>query len=220
MKERYTEAQDFAEMALKHLVQNGQLQKTALYPTEVLFSLVLPVINGTDDKGPFYRCADGALTWLVVNAKTDRGAYNLSRQIVTSRLLRNEPLPDKAREFAGFLLADVIDPPKAQRAAQTFATNVMLYWTAKIIESDYGLKLTRGDNNEAISACDAVSDALKRLNHAKSYKAIRDLCHHRTALPMRQMAHQIREIMEKVSAENSEMLVYWQSQAPWGSTTE
>lgn len=221
MTDQFSEAVAFGEMVLRHLVHERKLRKTEMEPSEVMFRLALPVLNGIDERGQFLKCADGALIWLVERAESDRGAFDLARHILASRLFRNEPLPDKAREYAGLYIAGLIEPPKKLKAAKTFTTNLMLYWTAKRIEQELGLKLTRGDENIAkFSACDAVSDALGKLGHGKTYRAIKELCYNKSSEKMRQMAHQCLEVMTKAGTENPEMLVYWQSQAPWDSVTE
>ncbi|SMD00997.1 hypothetical protein [Primorskyibacter flagellatus] len=220
MTDQYSKAIDFAEMVLRGIVSNKQLKETDIEPMEILFTLSLPVINGTDDKGGYYRCADGALIWLLQHVEIERGAFDLARRIIASRLIRNEAMPEDGRLFAGLFLAGIINAPKKTKKAATFTHNVMLYWSAKRIVQDFGLDLTRGDNTASGSACDAVSAALERLGHAKSYRSIKDLCYHKSAAPMRQMAHSFQEIMNRVGSANPEMHTYWQSQAPWNSVTE
>jgi hypothetical protein len=218
--DQFSKAVDFAEMVLRGMVCDNKLRKTDIEPMEVFFSLILPVLNGTDEKGPYYRCADEALIWLLNHVESERGAFDLASRIVASRLVRNEKLPENGRLFAGLYLAGMIVPPKKNKRAATFINNVMLYWSAKRIEHDFDLDLTRGDNTASGSACDAVSAALNRLGHGKSYRAIKELCYHKSAAPMRQMAHEFQRIMERVGSENPDMLAYWQSQAPWNSVTE
>jgi len=213
--DRFSEAVDFAEPVLRHIIQDKKLRKTNIEPTEVLFSLALPVLNGTDERGMFLLCADEGLVWLVETAERDRGAFDLARRIVAARLIRNEPMPEKAYEFAGWNLAEVFNPPPRNKRALTFTNNVMLYWAAKRIEGEFDLKLTRGDENAALSSCDAVSEALKRIGHSKSYRAIKELCIHKSAAPMRQMAHTFNQILWETGLEYPEMRTYWQSQAPW-----
>ena len=220
MNNSFSEAVDFAEMVLRNLIHEKKLKKTDIESTEVFFSLTLPVLNGVDERGAFNRCADESLIWLIKKAESDRGAFDLARRVIASRLIRNEPLPRLAGEFAGWIIAGVIDPPRKSKKAATFTHNVMLYWAAKRIEHDFGLFLTRGDDTGSNSACDAVSIALDKLGHGKSYRAIKDLCYHRSSAPMREMAHELHQFMLKVGSDDPEMLAYWQSQAPWNSVTE
>lgn len=220
MTDQFSKAVAFAEMVLRGIVCDNEMKKTDIEPMEVLYSLALPILNGTDEKGGYYRCADDALVWLLDLVERDRGAFDLARRIVASRLIRNEALPENGRLFAGLYLADMLDPPKKNKRAATFTNNVMLYWSAKRIEYDFDLDLTRGDNTGDGSACDAVSTAMDNLGHRKSYRAIKELCYHRSAEPMRKMAHQFHQIVEEAGSKNPDMLAYWQSQAPWNSVTE
>lgn len=210
----------FGEMVLRGIVCDRQLRSTDLEPMEIVFSLALPVLNGTDERGGFYKCADRALTWLVSQAELERGAFDLAIRIVASRLVRGEALPESGRVFAGLCLVGMIKPPSKTKKAATFSNNLMLYWTAKRIEQDFGLTLTRGDDTGNTSACDAVSQALERLGHAKTYRAIKELCHHKSSGSMRQIAHECHRIMNEATSKDPEMLIYWQSQAPWNSVTE
>lgn len=221
MSGAYREAVAFAESRLHHLVQDGQLRAMEIHPSEVFYTIHFEIRNGNDEKGGFYLCPDDALSWLTMRAESDRGIYDLVCKLIATRIIRNEALPDQCRQFAGLHIGGhIIAPKKNLKRSKTFTDNLMLYWTAKEIERQFGLSLTRNDESAATSACDAVFDGLQNSGYSKSYRAIKELCHAKSAAPMRLFAHQLAERMRSASAENPELHTYWQSQAPWNSVTE
>ena len=221
MRDAYREAVAFAVSRLRNLVKGRHLRALEIHPSEVFYTFYFDIRNGSDQKGVFVLCRDEALTWLTMRAESERGIYDLVCKLIASRIIRNEPLPEQSRSFAGLHIAGMMAAPAKQaKRSKNFTDNLMLYWTAKLIEDQYPLRLTRNDAGAATSACDAVADALAISGHKKSYRAIKELCHAESAKAMRVFAHQLSDSLMAAGAQNPEMYAYWQSQAPWNVVTE
>lgn len=210
MSQSYRAAVDFAVNILRGQFRDGKLQSYNVEPTEFLYVFGLPILNHFDDHplcGSHYTGPEYAFRFLYMHAGTDKGAFDIAVRWTTSKLLRNEPLSLEESQFAGLVLAGKMTAPPAEgkRLAQTFGLNVQLVMLATTLVPRFGLKAMRNDESEAHeSACDAVSDALSELGHAKSWRAIKELLIHDSSARVREIAAQLWRYIENNQRETRE----------------
>lgn len=197
----YQQAVEFATKWLEKHAKGPEVISHELEPTEIVYAVGVGLEHQFDDH-PFcpsrYVISDVALNWLCMTAERDKGAFELVRRIVTTKLLRNEPVSIPASLFAGMVLAGLkkSPPPESQRLSKTFARNLHLVYLARTISKSFDLALTRNDSSggSGVSACDAISDALENVGIFKSPRAIKDLLVHKSSLRVREIADELEEI--------------------------
>ena len=184
MTGEYRKAVEFAEEFLRPQISDGKLVQHSVEPTEFLYIFGLPIEQRTDDHEwcPTYYCyPEHALRFLCLHARNDKGAYDILGRIIAGRILRNKPLSDAERMFAGQIMAGVWEAPasEAKRSSKSFALNLHLLFIARLVRERFGLKLFRNDSGgSGMSACDAVSEACCTLGMNKSFRAIKDIFMH------------------------------------------
>lgn len=191
-KQIYEAAVDFATDWLEGHFQALLSRQESVEPTEFLYAFNLDISPAWDDHptyGHYYRVSDQVIEFLAVRFENDLGAYELLKRITASRLCRQEPLHEMMPAFAAGVLLGKITPPlsPSTKVAKTFAVNIQLVYLARALSKAFDLPLTRNDEaRNKRSCCDAVSEALRRIGHHKSPRAIKDLLTHKTAVRIRE----------------------------------
>jgi hypothetical protein len=211
----------YVQKILKPYVSGGQLVFPAIEPMEVIFRWELRIVQVSDDLGAKYICPEGAAEWLYSKADHNKGAFDLLCHIVATRLFRNEPLSPQLRTFAGLRVAGEIEPPKSStKVAKNHVQNLYLICLAYRAAEDFGLTLTRNEVSAALSACDAVAQALSNLGHQRTWRAIKELIVNPSSEALRSHKQQLELTIAKMKIECPDLLELATSQAHWLTGTE
>ncbi|MGJ8625275.1 MAG: hypothetical protein ACSHW1_21235, partial [Yoonia sp.] len=130
------------------------------------------------ESGFAYRVSEDKAWHLVTMALRDADVFDLCKQIVASNVFAGEPLPIGLRHFAFCILyGQYKRPTPAHRKSQIdFTLHITIYQLINTAIIKFGMKLTRNDESAAVSACDAVSDALTKSGINYSFSQIKALC--------------------------------------------
>lgn len=115
---------------------------------------------------------------LVALSYKDADIYDLCRQVAVTNILFGEPLPEAMRAFAiSVLNGEHKRPTPAHRVRDRhFMLHVTIFQLLSNAIVNHGLKLTRNDESPALSACDAVSDALANCGFEYTFSQLKALC--------------------------------------------
>lgn len=114
---------------------------------------------------------------LIEKSSTERASHQIAGFLAAACLGTGSKMPHALKEWSINVLTGKIQEPKRTRSSKHAFRNVALLNTAQLASELFGLPLTR--NDEAIrqcSACDAVAEALSRLGHHVSFRAVKELC--------------------------------------------
>lgn len=194
MTDNYKQAVEFAKDFFRPQIVDGRFSQYSVEPTEFLYMFGLPIEQRKDDHGfcPTYYCfPEHALRFLFLHAVRDKGAYDILRRIVASRLFRGDTLSDTERMFAGQIIAGVFVPPpsEAKRLSKSFANTINILFATRYVIERFGLGISSGaESLVRISACDAVSDALASLGVHQTSNSIRNIVNHPSSRRARHIA--------------------------------
>ncbi|UWR10897.1 hypothetical protein [Sulfitobacter mediterraneus] len=115
---------------------------------------------------------------LVQLAKIDADLFDFTLMIVSANIAEGTPLPAELRAFAFEILQGKIErPTPPHRATQWhFPLSLTIFHLLTKAIQIHGLKMTRNDESPALSACDAVSEALAQCGQEFSFSQLKDLC--------------------------------------------
>ena len=211
MTEKYSEAVAWAKQLFQPYVKGSVLDLREHEPSEVFFRFALRIVWLPDEKGGRFLYPDPSLVFLANEWERSAGAFRLLSDICAAHVFRSEPIPEHAKDFAGLLLSGQLDFPKRTKASKTYARNLFLLGAAETCRNDFGLALTRNDETmQRISACDAVSEALKSLgHHTIEPRAIKELFIHQSNARLRASADQIRKQASDIAKQFPELANEW-----------
>ncbi len=151
----YEEAVTFAKDRLTEMLDTGLLK----YADSVVRSEQLKVIDGND------------VNWSkeVETAKTDPDKFEELLRYCSRHLRGNTQMQPVMQMWLCDYLDGLIKPPKKKggapnkpRGHEPFIKDLI-----DLVSKNFKLKIGRNHASEANSACDAVSDAVNRLNHSR-----------------------------------------------------
>jgi hypothetical protein len=201
MSDRYREAVAFATDFLSKRNYGKQANFYRTEPTEFLYVFGLQIKQHVDEHHlcpSHYSYQESALDYLIIRSDFDKGAFDIVSRIITTKLLRDEPISEPERVFAAQVIGGMrkCPPSEGKRLSEQFSINLHLVFVAKLLVAKYDLTLTRNDESSGKnSACDAVSDAARNLGINKSPRAVKDLLLHKSS-------KRVREIAEAINAYN------------------
>lgn len=203
MSQNYRDAVEYAKKFLSPQFRGGKAEMVSVEPTEFVYVFGLNIQQDFDEDpwcGTHYIYPDGAFAYLFMQADTDKGAFDIASRIVTTKLLRGEPMSLEERIFSGQVLGGMrqCPPSEGTRRAGSFALNIHTLAITHVVAQKFGLSLTRNDETTSKdSACDAVSDALSALGLAKSPRAIKELLFHKSSERVREVAEAVRSYIHE-----------------------
>lgn len=101
---------------------------------------------------------------LMAWAEAEAEGFDALRLSIADEIERGHNLPDEAREWLLQYLRGKVCRPKSQAGRKLEFWIHHLIWMAVSARVQEGMKATRNDASEAVSACDAVADAMAELD--------------------------------------------------------
>jgi hypothetical protein len=144
----------------------------------------------TETGGVFYRVEENTAVFLGGAAQRFSEAHDIYREICASNIFEGAPLPKPMRSAAMLMVREQY--PGAKRAGRKldgdFLRKWLLVWAAEHARDAFGLKLTRYDGPQAMSACDVVSQVSERFGWEIDPIKLRDWCQHKKYAQTRRRA--------------------------------
>lgn len=121
------------------------------------------------------------LPFLIGLAKSDRGAFDLACEIAGGHIWRGTKMPSDLRDFAISVLDGSFEKPRKSKLSRTFYRNVTFASIVEGCSERFGLKRTRNEASDPVSACDAVSQAAASFGFYLTERALKDLLTHKSS---------------------------------------
>jgi hypothetical protein len=125
-------------------------------------------------------CTEEAAEVLLALCDVEPAAWDLCRLVASHHLRHSQPIPKAVATFAALALDGIIKEPKRPRRSVNWLERLACLLMIELATRQAGLTRTRsdatGDKGPGYSACDAVSEALRRVSHGKSYRALKEMC--------------------------------------------
>ena len=187
---KFEDAVEWVTAQAKDIVVDHVIDVAELSLAEMMLNDQLPVRYVKSDTAgeSHYMISDLSAIELVRLAKTIPGAYDLAAKITATNILDEHRLPEALRLFAFQVLLGKRKRPRPNprsKRHKTWTRNIYLYGLARGVADQFDLSLTRNDSSSPQSACDAVVQGLSKLDHHTTFKAIKDICIHKSSLQMR-----------------------------------
>lgn len=125
-----------------------------------------------------FRMSEDSADQLVAYARQDADVFDLAMTIVQSNIFTNQPLPLSLRTFAISVLNGQWrrpSPPHRSRHYDFMLIGTIFHLLTVAIQI-HGLKMSRNDESPALSACDAVSEALQQCGQDFTFSQLKELC--------------------------------------------
>lgn len=203
MPSNFAEAVNFATGFLKNGVYSNGSKDRRAEPTEFLLMFGLQIKQYSDDHevcSTLYKFPENAFKFLLLRADTDKGAFDLARRVVTTRVWRDEQMSPEERMFCGMVLSEKkrCPPSEGKRIAEQFSVNLHLVFLTRLLVKKFGLFATRNNESSAsVSACDAVSNALENIGIHRTAHAIKNLLVHKTSQRVRDVVDETIAFIEQ-----------------------
>lgn len=182
----FSNAVDWLTPICSGIVQNGKIKLPEMCFWEPYLELKLDV--RPTEKGA-YEISPGSAVALFEWTNELPGAHDLACKICATNLLHNAPIPEPLRLIGAEVLMGTKERPRGEKADKTWLSNQYKYSLIARAAEDFSLKPTRGDNNAALSACDAVSVAFERAGHHVDYFSLKRLVVEKRYKRLREQFH-------------------------------
>ncbi|MEH6393144.1 MAG: hypothetical protein V7763_15975 [Sulfitobacter sp.] len=125
-----------------------------------------------------YRVPEEEAFELVAVSLIDADIFDLCQDIVQTNILYGEPLAIGLRTFAISVLEGRYKRPTPPHRVgdKDFLLHLVIFQLVSDAIINHDMKLTRNDASPAVSACDAVSDAVSNCGLDYSFAQIKALC--------------------------------------------
>tara|TARA_R100000773_G_C4209144_1_gene109169 strand:+ start:260 stop:970 length:711 start_codon:yes stop_codon:yes gene_type:complete len=125
-----------------------------------------------------YRVPEEEAFELVATSLIDADIFDLCQHIVRANIMLGEPLAIGLRTFAISVLEGRYRRPTPPHRVgdKDFLLHLVLFQLVSDAIINHDMKLTRNDASPAVSACDAVSDAVSNCGFDYSFAQIKALC--------------------------------------------
>ena len=182
-------AVDHAVHALAPFFERGNLKSPKNSSAELFWETSLQVSSGHDDHGQFYILRESDEDHLFKFAFKERGAFDLYRKIVASRVSRGEELSFITRCFIYMILIEKISlrEPVGWETKRS-SLNIYIFRITEQIAVEFNLPKVGNAAGPKNSACDAMSSALEKLGHFKSSRAIQEILYHKSYKSLRRQS--------------------------------
>lgn len=146
-------------------------------------------------------CSEEAAKELFSRCEFEPAAWDLCRAVATHCLNNGQLLPRAIAAFAARVLDGTIKEPKRPRRSANWMERLACLLMVELATRQAGLTRTRndatGEKGRGYSACDAVDEALRRVGHGKSYRALKEMC---VSVADRQLRDDIQHVFVAIHA--------------------
>lgn len=186
LAERFHAAQIEAGDQLEEVIVDGRLDFPEYTFANAVISWCSGVSSGQTSAG---------VRFYIVEEETAQGLFNLAERIpefydaclelCAQNIMAGEPLPMPLRLFAAKQfdeLSQGIDPRvkgKGKRRAKDWLEKLMLWSLVREISAKFALTISRNDEKDPYSACDAVAGALTVWGRHTEFSEIKNLMVHK-----------------------------------------